>query len=71
MSVLAVSNSSDRNLTLNMLRQENQIFLGTGGVSQENRQQGFRPAFRDDATGKVYVSTLANGRPAPFHLLDG
>ena len=44
---------------------------GTGGVSQENRHLGFVPAFMDTRTGTVYGSSFADGRPAPFHLLDG
>ena len=54
-----------------VLRQENQNFQNTGGVSRHNRDQGFRPAFRDNATGEVYPSRFADGRPAPFHLIDG
>ncbi len=53
------------------LGRENAVFGGTGGVSAENRQFGFRPAFRDGDTGVVYASLFANGQPAPFHLLDG
>jgi hypothetical protein len=43
----------------------------TGGVSCENRELGFRPAFQDTRTGETYPSKFADGRPAPFHLLDG
>ncbi|QJR14313.1 hypothetical protein [Usitatibacter palustris] len=53
------------------LRQENETFTGTGGRSQENRELRFRPAFLDCATMAVYVSRFADGRPAPFHVLDG
>jgi hypothetical protein len=31
---------------------------------------GFRPAFLDVATCTIYLSRFADGRPAPFHLLD-
>lgn len=44
---------------------------GTGGISAENRHLGFVPAFMDTRTGKVYPATFADGRPSPFHLLDG
>lgn len=44
---------------------------GTGGVSAENRDLGFRPAFQDTCTGATYLSAFADGRPAPFHILDG
>lgn len=53
------------------LRQENRIFLGTGGVSANNRQQGFRPGFLDRDTGRIFPSRFRDGRPATFHLLDG
>ena len=53
------------------LEQENAEYAGTGGVSCGNRRLGFRPAFLDCATMQVYASTFTDGRPAPFHLLDG
>jgi len=53
------------------LQRENVEFLGTGGRSQENRSLGFRPAFMDRDTAAVYPACFADGRPAPFHLLDG
>lgn len=58
-------------MTEGVLRQENLVFRGTGGLSQENRSVGFRPAFLDSDTGIVYASCYSNGEPAPFHLLDG
>ena len=54
-----------------VLRRENIDHLGTGGRSQENAGLGFRPAFYDFATQKIYPSRFADGRLAPFHLLDG
>lgn len=60
--------SANQGLTL---ERENRQYRGSGGRSQENASYGFRPAFRDDATGHVYASRFADGRPAPFHLLDG
>lgn len=53
------------------IRKENVAFTGTGGRSEENRNLGFRPAFFDFATQTIYLSRFANGRPAPFHMLDG
>lgn len=53
------------------LQRENREFHNTGGRSEENRPLGFRPAFKDVASGVVYDSRFADGRPAPFHLLDG
>ena len=53
------------------LREENRVFRGSGGVSRNNRAQGFLPAFLDHASGRVYRACFANGTPAPMHLLDG
>lgn len=53
------------------LQRENREFRDTGGRSEENRPLGFRPAFKDVASGAIYDSRFADGRPAPFHLLDG
>jgi hypothetical protein len=54
-----------------VLERQNQDYSGTGGRSQENRAWGFRPAFMDAVTRAIYRSCFADGRPAPFHLLDG
>ena len=40
-------------MTEGVLRQENVVFRGTGGISQENQSIGFRPAFLDSETGVV------------------
>ncbi len=53
------------------LEQQNREHVGTGGRSQENADLGFRPAFLDFETQTIYLSRFANGRLAPFHLLDG
>lgn len=58
-------------LSPQQLCRENDAFRDTGGRSEENRPLGFRPAFMDSATYAVYDSRFADGRPAPFHLLDG
>jgi hypothetical protein len=58
-------------LSTQYLQLEAAAHRGTGGVSCENRTLGFRPAFRDTETGETYPSRFADGRPAPFHLLDG
>jgi hypothetical protein len=54
-----------------LLRRENVVHTGTGGRSQENSGLGFSPAFMDFATLAIYPSRFADGRPAPFHVLDG
>ncbi len=53
------------------LERENQVHAGTGGRSSANAGLGFAPAFLDFATCTVHPSRFANGRPAPFHVLDG
>lgn len=58
-------------LSSTVLRGQNQRFQGTGGRSEENRGLGFRPAFMDTDTRAIYASCFADGRPAPFHLIDG
>jgi|SRR5690606_31381299 len=58
-------------LSTGYLQMETAAHRGTGGVSAENRGLGFRPAFHDTGTGATYLSTFADGRPAPFHILDG
>lgn len=50
---------------------ENGEFRMTSGVSENNREEGFVPAFQDTATGDIYRSRFANGSPAPIHLFDG
>ena len=54
-----------------LLQRENLVHAATGGRSEENRGLGFRPAFLDFATQTIYPSRFADGRLAPFHLLDG
>ncbi|HST01720.1 MAG TPA: hypothetical protein VLJ84_08675 [Usitatibacter sp.] len=60
-----------RVLNEKVLQRENVAHEGTGGRSQENASLGFRPAFYDFATQKIYPSRFADGRLAPFHMLDG
>jgi hypothetical protein len=58
-------------LSAAVLRDQNRRFLNTGGRSQENRSEGFRPGYHDTDTGHAYLSCFADGRPAPLHLLEG
>ena len=60
-----------RLMNAQLLRQENVAHAGGGGRSQGNSSLGFHPAFLDTATFAIYLSRYADGRPAPFHLLDG
>lgn len=58
-------------ITEEILALENLQHTGTPGVSANNRDQGFIPAFLDTETGNVYRSCYPNGRPAPIHMLAG
>lgn len=60
-----------RLMTVQQLARENRAYAGSGGVSQNNRECGFRPAFIDTDTGIIYLSCNCEGSPAPFHCLDG
>ena len=60
-----------RSMSKQLLRAETACYQGTGGVSSENRCYGFQPAFMDRQTQAIHLSRFADGRPAPFHLLDG
>jgi len=53
------------------LRQENQAFAGTGGISRNNCDLGFQAAFQDSATGRVEPARFADGSLAPMHILSG
>ena len=57
--------------TNQQLQAENEAFAGTGGVSQNNHQARFLPAFRDSESGRVEVARLEDGQPASVHLLVG
>ncbi len=58
-------------MTCQTLREQNQQFKGSGGISQENSSVGFVPAFQDSRTGVVYRSQFSDGRHAPVHVMDG
>lgn len=66
-----VEDAMPTDLSQEVLKSENRKFFGTGARSEENRALGFRPGFMDVETGIVYLSCFSDGRPAPFHLLDG
>lgn len=58
-------------LSYEALEAQNRAYAGTNGISQENCCLGFAPAFLDRDTGRVFRSCMADGCPAPVHLLDG
>lgn len=60
-----------RQITQTELQRETDCYRGSGGISQENGSLGFRPAFLDTETQHAYLACFADGRPAPFHLIDG
>lgn len=55
--------------TYERLREENEAYAGTGGVSENNREARFRPAFRDELSGRVELARTEDGGDAPMHLL--
>ena len=61
----------NKSMTCERLREDNQTFDGTGGVSASNCAEGFIPAFCDTETGQVIPSRNADGSQAPIHLLAG
>ena len=54
-----------------ILKQEGIAHQGSGGVISEHRSFGFRPAFRNTETGRVYAARFADSRLAPVHMIDG
>ena len=60
-----------RLLTKDTLERENLAHSGTPGVSDENADYGFRPAFLDTETGQVEISCFPDGHPAPMHTIEG
>jgi hypothetical protein len=58
-------------LSQRCLKEENQKFEGTQGISKNNRHSDFVPAFQDKVSGTCVISRFADGSPAPVHVLDG
>ncbi len=53
------------------LADENRRFARSGGVSENNRDAGFVPAYRDGDSGRVVLSKTADGSIATVHTLEG
>ena len=53
------------------LLRENVEFAGTNGVAIINYKVHFKPAFRDELTGRVEMARFRNGDSAPMHLICG
>jgi hypothetical protein len=58
-------------LTEASLESENLAYSGTPGISRENRDCGFSPAFLDTETGRIVESCFQDGQPAPLHVIEG
>jgi len=58
-------------LSEQLLRDQNQEFADTAGVSEGNRNNAFVPAFQNMRNGDCVISRFANGSEAPVHVLDG
>ena len=60
-----------QSFTRDQLQHQAAVYLGTGGVSAENRQFGFKPAFLNRESGECALSCDACGAPAAIHQFDG
>jgi hypothetical protein len=58
-------------LSSQLLKNQNDLYNGTLGVSRNNRDAGFVPGYFDRHSGRTAMSRFADGRPAPVHVLDG
>ena len=58
-------------LTEMSLRDENRLYAGTRGVSENNRSLGFRPGYCNSLSGDCVLSRFSDGSLAPVHVLDG
>ena len=56
-------------LDAHKLRIENRQFARTCGLSANNADHNFVPAFRNEETGEIAVARFADGRIAPMHLI--
>lgn len=57
-------------LTSGTLRKQNLAFVSSGGVSENSRSSGFRPAFYDRAPGRAEPARFADGRLTLLQLPD-
>ena len=60
-----------QSLSYQELHQQNAEFKNTGGTSDENRTDGFLPAFFDSEAKTAELARFSDGTPAPMHILDG
>lgn len=52
------------------LELENLAFGTTAGVSRNNSEAGYIPAFLDKKTGLIEISRLKNGCPSSIHIIS-
>jgi hypothetical protein len=58
-------------VTSSSFKVESNRYRRTYVATQNNWCHGFQSAFIDRETNRVYLLRFADGRLAPFHLLDG
>lgn len=58
-------------LTELSLRDENALYAGTCGISQNNRSLGFQPGYFNRLSGECVLSRFSDGNLAPVHVLEG
>ncbi len=66
----SIVSTSSCSISYSSLINENKEFAGTGGISENNHEFGFLPAFRHEDTQEVELSRMPNGNIAPIHTLD-
>lgn len=67
---LRITRAGDRiRITVRGLEGPEQASPQGWGSSRSVRPAGFRPAFRDERTGDVYLSRFKDGTSAPMHVL--
>ncbi len=52
------------------LRMENLAYAGTRGISQNNSDLNFKPAFLDKKTGRTEIAKLKGNVEAPMHIIS-
>lgn len=58
-------------MTREKLHNQARMFVGRGGVSEENRGFGFCPGFLNKESGEFVTCCNADGGPATVHVFDG
>lgn len=61
----------DPRLNLTRVAEENAADASPDRITEATRRFGFRPAFLDCVRMRIHLARFADGRLAPFHLLEG